>query len=356
MNTRSGEIMSRSTRTGWRVASAAGITAALLMPLGVRAQAGTYTVTVQQPGKGAPAGEIATGTVNGLAWQLTLAPVSDNSGNGPSFCSTVTGPLFSGYGGVPTCGQPEEFTGPGAEPAYFHEATPTYGYKTYGSAYLEWGPVAPDVSYLTAALSNGKVLTLHPVASPGYRYIAIAVPPEALGTITAYSSHGEIAGITPFAGPFGYIFMNWLEPGQKVPARQTALIGSGGTGDQAWWARVYLGPWGACDVVSGPPINATTCTPKLLYLAGGGGTLVLNAAGPRNNIVLGAAAPDVTRIVVTLPGGGTQGAKQGAKQGGEEAVRLVTVDGQKFWAFGYPKVAHWTAYDAAGQPVAAGPT
>lgn len=302
---------------------------------------GRYTVTVQPPGPGSPAGEIAQGTVNGQAWQL--APMSPAQVIGSAKgCYAASGPIFDGAG---SCTTPYYRAGGQEVPAAFTEIS--------GSApvYLEWAAVAPDVSYLTATLSDGAVLKLRPVRSEGARYVAIAVPLNVLRTVTAYSSSArEIASNSPFSSPVGgisrYWFITWLAAGQHGLARSTRLIGSGSVNGGTWWARSYTGPWGGCFIVDQPGTNSEGCADSLAALAQYAVTsrsLVVLEAGDDNNLVLGAATPEVTRIVVRLPGR-------------TETVRLVRVDGQRYWAFGSQKVLHWTAYDAAGRAVAKGTT
>jgi hypothetical protein len=217
-------------------------------------------------------------------------------------CYSAFGPLLNG---ATSCFPPHyQQAGPG-KPAAFAEIA-----ALDNPVFLEWASVAPDVSYLTATLEDGAVLTLRPVKAEGARYVAIAVPRNVLRTVTAYSSTGEIGSNSPFSvpqgSPNGYYFGTWLAPGQRGFARSAPLIGSGRIEDGNWVARVYVGPWGGCYIVSMPggSSQAYTHSPAIL-------------------------AQSVRTPAITTGGAASFGASQ--------AVR-------------------WTAYDAAGHAVAHGTT
>jgi len=109
-------------------------------------------------------------------------------------------------------------------------------------------------------------------------------------------------------------------------------------------ARVYVGPWGGCYIVFMPGGSAQECTSSPAFLAQSARTPAIYTGGAASNVALGSVTSRVARVVITLSGGRT------------ETVRLVRVDGQRFWAFGASQPVRWTAYDAAGHAVAHGTT
>lgn len=332
----------RRTRLRRRAVAVTGVIAAIAVavsvPVSIRQRAlpvpstgsGDYTVTVQPPGRGSPAGQIAHGTVNGASWQLTADKPTRQQGQLQE-CVHLTGPLF-GHGNDE--GLQENCTG--SAPTGLPASLSGFG---SGTTYLLWGPVGSDVNHLTVTLTSGDVLTLWPVMVYGNRWIGFAVPDRVIRVVTAYSAKGEIASAVPFDGGTGYNFVNWLKPGQQGPARAAALIGSGMVDGVHWSQTVQVGPWGICETTPSGSNCWSTMTAESHFTG-----VIGYVTPPGSRVVTGTAGPNVTRIVVSLPGGET------------ERVRLVTVDGTKYWAFGYPTVLTWTAYDAGGQAVAHGST
>lgn len=329
-------------RVRWRrrAAAAAGLAvvaaAAICVPLAVHPLASPspatnparYTVTVQPPGPGSPAGEIAQGTVNGASWRLTAGQPTRQNGQ-LDVCIHMSGPAFGGTAGQVNCAPPDTDGMPAS-----------FGAASAGPVHMLWAPVESDVSYATVALTNGDLLKLRPVTVHGIRWIAFVVPDHAVRVVTAYSSRGEISSAVPFDGGGEYSFADWLKPGQHGPPPATVLIGSGTVDGTRWSVTLYAGPWGTCQVTSDGTSSCWASMTAAGHIAGTTGS-----AGPNaNHTVTGMEPLSVARIVVALPGGGI------------ERVRLVTVNGTKYWAFEYPKVLHWTAYDSAGQAVAHGST
>jgi hypothetical protein len=316
---------------------AAVVAAAICVPLAVHPLASPppatsqakYSVTVQPPGPGSPAGEIAQGSINGASWRVTAdKPIQENGQ--PVVCIHLSGPLFRSAPPTMAC-----------NPALTNGAPAGFEGTGVGPVQLLWAPVESDVSYATVALTNGEVLTLRPVTLHGTRWIAFAVLDHVVRSVTAYSSRGEISTVVPFDKYTGYSFVTWLKPGQHGPAPATAVIGSGTADGKPWSVTLYAGSWGICETTSN---GTSTCWDNRLDgapFAGVDGSVDPGAL----HIVTGSARLDVARIVISLPGGQTA------------QVQLVAVDGVKYWAFGYPKAGlHWTAYDAAGTAVAHGTT
>ena len=332
------------TRVRWRAASlAAGITAAVIAGVLIRVVVPThataskvdYTVTVHPPGPHAPANEIAYGTVNGKSWQILMAKTSGNASNtGYQDCTYETGPAvdtaFLNLFDMP-CWPPTGATP--ADPVVYGLGMMQGGGQ--GGYALGWSAVmASNVSYVTVTLTNGTVLTLHPVTVYGGRYIAYAVPPGAVTRVTAYSPRGEIASAVAFTG-HGAAFVpgTFLRPGQRGLPVATGQIGSGTVYGKSWSATAYLGPWGICTSVSH---GLTVCIP---------------AAAPLGLLPMQSVFPSVR--VYTMPASAVRAVVTGR---GEKAfqVWVTKVGAQKFIAFVSttllpPSVM---AYDAAGHAIA----
>jgi hypothetical protein len=283
-------------------------------------------VTVNPPGPHSPSGLIASGMIGTQPWQLII----ENPDTSNQLCFNPTGSAV-GQGNM-VCEAP-------AAAGQLDGTTPItfQGTSGQGQAQVLWGPVLPEVSYATAKLADGTVLTLHPVKAYGARYVGFAVPSGVgVTSVTAYSRRGEISTAIPFNYPGGLTnVVAWLRPGQSGQARFTARIASGTTDGHAWRATAYVGPWGTCVEFNG---NDGYCYPDA---SARGTSLVAGGTG----FYLGSAAPSVSYVTVDLKGGSTM------------RVAVTAVGPQKFFAFGLDKgqsAKRWTAYDAAGKPVASG--
>ena len=102
------------------------------------------------------------------------------------------------------------------------------------------------VRYVTVRLSDGAVLTLHPVSVYGTRFVGYAVPRSVqVSSITASSARGELASTIPFNAPDATLDAGvWLRPGQTGMRRATHLIGSGTLGGHAWSSHGLRGTVG----------------------------------------------------------------------------------------------------------------
>jgi hypothetical protein len=113
------------------------------------------------------------------------------------------------------------------------------------------GYVRHDVDHLRVSLSNGQVLTLHPVDLFGRRYarwVAFAVPfAAAVKEITVYSAGSELEHTVPFTGRGSIEIVRWLKPGQPyLPHPVSGRLGSGVVEGRHFVVHGYLGPWGIC--------------------------------------------------------------------------------------------------------------
>jgi hypothetical protein len=286
-------------------------------------------VTVQAPGPHAPAGLIASGTVNGKSWQLVEDRLVPGLAPRGQVMIQVSGAAFGGAG--PTTEVPA-LRPDGTAPVSFTGMSAT-------STQVQFGAVQANVSYVTVRLGNGTLLTLHPARVYGARVVAFAAPMGAtVISVTAHSRQGDIATAIPFNGPAGMAsFGTWLRPGQHGLARASGRIGSGSYLGGAWSAAAYLGPWGVCmEAEGGGGCVDTTSVSGL-------GTNVRFWTAGVPGVAVGSADASVVRIAVTSPDGKTM------------EVHPVTVGGARFFAFPIGTGSRpwkWTAYDSSGKVVA----
>lgn len=274
-------------------------------------------VTVNPPGPHSPAGLIASGLIGSRPWNLSVeSPNSQDcmfTGAGMSFYAC------SGHPGLATAAAPIGFAGGGGETG----TVPTFA---------SFGVVWKDVVSARVELSDGTVLTLHPVQVDGLRFVAFVIPVHmAVDSVTAYSRTGEIATAIPFNSPAGIpSFGAWLRPGQARPPTFTGTFGSGTV------VTAYLGPWGTCLELGG---GESDCVPLLKEQ----GTAMIGANASE---LFGSAARSVSYLTFTRKDGSTLRAE------------ATAVGPQKFWVVPLTQQeqagARWTAYDAAGRPVASG--
>ena len=328
----------RNRRRAWAVVgSMAAIAIAASFPALARQQAqpapttSHVRVTVNPPGPHSPAGLIASGTIGAATWQwLTLTPGSNLvHGEGPCFYAkgTLAGQFSTNCGGPPA-----DLKDGGSG-----QIAPVSFEADGGKDTVEWGAVAPAVSYVTVRLGDGTVLTLHPATVYGVRYVAFAVPTDmVVDRATAFSTTGEIATAIPYQPPGGFaVFQDWQRPGQAVPGKVNGTFGSGTVGGQAFRATASLGPWGTCLGYEG----TSGCFDPSQHPATG-------ATVGSTSWVAGSAADSVSYVVITF------------KHGSAIRVGVTAIGPERFWGTGLGARssigARWTAYNAAGKPVASG--
>lgn len=270
---------------------------------------------------------IFSGTINARPWRFSLsysgrAVVQTGPGSGPG-----------------TIGASGTFTGPQGDPAAFQEiegAPATPGGQVLAMA----GQVRKDVVQLVLRLPGGTRLELDPVRWHGHRWVGAVVPARMqLGSITAYSSRGEIA----YAIPFGHNDYNrWLRPGQRGLPRQRVRVGSGTLHGKHWSVLGSAGPWGLCFADPGGSS----------YCLGDQGSVLRNGAltagltcGGEPNFVTAQAAGSVRYLQVRL------------SDGTVHHIATVRLAGYRYYAFAMAakvRLVSWTAYGATGQRLGSG--
>jgi hypothetical protein len=293
------------------------------LPAAGRSHDTHHTVTVHQGGH--PEGLVAYGTVDGRHWQVRLLKPGTGGVRPGEQCWVVLG--------ASDCSDPLRVSG--SEPA----ALTMTGQSGTEAVY---GPVAADVTALRLTLTDGTVLTLHPVAAYGTRNVAFAAPAAAILKITAYGRAGEIATAIPLHTPRGGLnFYTWLHPGQPGLPRLTRLIGVGRIAGSAWSVTARMGPWGHCLVLDTPGGADSTC----FAFTGRPDTSLIGYTGGPPIVAYGQTSARTAHMVITL------------SNHTQIRVPAVSAGARKYFAFA---VAHgvralrWTAYDSARQETASG--
>lgn len=316
------------------VAAAVGGPAAFRALHGFSApSAGTrYHVTVNPPGPGSRKGLIASGRVGHRHWLL----IGTDSHSQVCFDVWVPG------SGECTGGRPQRSYRTGDPVSLPGSGT--------SSPQLDFGTVRGDVTYVRVSLSNGQVLTLHPVDVFGPRYaayVAFAVPRSTDVTrVAAYSGHGELAYAVPFTALQYVQAVRWLRPGQPaLPAPHRFKLGSGLVSAGRWSEYLYAGPWGSCVGNAGNGSFCFAAEPGQLRHGRTAREVSAAFVGNTTGFVVIAVAPSVSHIRVRMADGRTF------------LVSPVSAGGGKFCTFSLVHdngTVRWIAYSAAGTELASG--
>jgi hypothetical protein len=333
----------RGKRIRWRrraitaVSVTATVAAAAVVPLAIHTSGtpapagGSFTVKVLPPGPHAEPGLIAIGTIDGKAWQFSVARPGTDVVKSYYQRLTASGPGF----GSRQVTSVVKLSVDGLEPAHFDAIWNQ-------RAIIQFAAVRGDVTRVLVRLTNGTRLTLLPVAAFGARLVAFGAPRGAVITsVTAYSAAGEIGIAVPYTFGDGVpTFASWLKPGQRGLSRGDATF-SGVFQAKVWRLTAYTGPWGVCVTVTA----GGSCLPMSETLPLGTQLLGSIAVPGNRQLIFGSAAAPVAKIIVTLDNRTMI------------PVTLTVVGGQQFFAFSTGNETNpfdWVAYDAAGHRVASG--
>jgi len=305
---------------------------------------GDPVITDAPPGPGAPAGEIAQGTIGARTYRITVGKMGLSDLPKDSYCLDVTGSATgsSADGTGMSCGPFETSAAPATLQGY---SGPGGG----GMVETTFGSVATDVTYLVLTFSDGQQLKLIPVTVAGQRLAAFIAPMSM--TIASLTAHlgtasfdsGQTSTAIPFTLP-GQLpsFGLWQLSGQPAPPRATRVIASGTAAGKPWSLTAYEGPWGTCFVPTAPGSIMCEQSPRLAT------TEIIGGWGPSNSGPLpaeGSAAPGVASVAVTLNNGTTV------------TARPVTVGNERLFGFligAGVSPTRWTAYSASGKEVGSG--
>jgi hypothetical protein len=325
----------RRLRSRRRLTALAGAVAAVaLVAAGYQALPRSVALKATVPAASPPAeitvapgstpGVVATGTIYGTHWQLS---VSDPRAHGQCFTGTVgTGSLGSACDLLPRSA---------TTPASLHVLS-------NGSYTAMITGVAPDVTYVVLTTADRKELRLVPVTvgASGDRFIGIVSPHDFNFTsATAYLKDGKHVGLAQNAPP------GWTRPGGNSPRAGNASLGPIMADGQQWLVSAEEGPWGTC-VGTGytdiPSVLSCTTVAPLTALAAVG---VANVPAGSPTLVYGSAPPAATSLTVTLTNGHSL------------HVYVHIVGTGNLWAFALAtgqSVRSWTAFSAAGKPLGTG--
>ncbi len=293
-------------------------------------------------GLASKAGEIAAGSVGDMKWQVYVVPPGPKNPVKADSCYAVSINVGSDITG--NCNDiPAQYgRGLGArQPAAFMALSRDDTTATVV------GEVSADVTYFIVAFTDGQQLKLIPVTAGGHRYIAWMAPLSmTVASVTAhlggpYSDSGQTAAAVPFQRP-GWLpaFGLWQPAGDTAPPRDTQVIMAGQVNGRALKVTAYEGPWGTCFVTSQP---GGWCVPVAKL---GATTLIGFVGASQQQAGFGAAAPGVATVRIAL------------SNGKAVTARPVGVGNEDLFAFPTGKgvtPVSWTAYDAAGHQVGAGP-
>lgn len=281
-------------------------------------------VTVVPPGPGAPAGQIASGTVGREHWSVRVTVPRHGL-----VC------LKAGPAGI-ACG----LSASPVNPADLEGGMSAHGYRVLG------GPVKPRVTRVKVLLTDGQRLNLHPVAAYGQRWVAFALPLQTrVSKAVAYSGQAVYRYAIPWneSGPNTFpSFSDWLPPGSAGLPRRVFQVASGTADGRRWTATEYTGPWGRCFAVPGASECVQGAGPQVEA-----GRLTLPMFSVPDGVHLVSVVPAVASLRLDLSSG--------------QQLRVVThagYGGQRFYAFVLPHgtgVVGWTAYDSAGVKLGSGP-
>jgi hypothetical protein len=296
-------------------------------------------VTEAPPGPGAPAGEIAQGTIGAQTWRATLSKVKIAGADTVDITGTVNGP--SPADSVQLVWGPLD-----------SDTTPTMFIEGIsGSTEAMISVVDTDVAYDVLTFTDGQQLKLIPVSVGSHRMVAYVAPLSmTIASLTEYlGSEGNVNGQTSTAIPFSVtgqlpVFGLWLSSGQAAPPRATRVIGSGTADGTPWSVTAYEGPWGTCFVLDPGNVNNPGCdgvsrAAATEIIAGWGGNSQVAEPG------YGSAAPGVARVVVSFSNGTTFTAVP------------VAVGNERLFAFPLAKgvsPTRWSAYSASGEVLGTG--
>jgi hypothetical protein len=302
-------------------------------------------VTETPPGRGAPAGEIAQGTIGDQTWRVIYGKAGAPAGQ---YCFDVT------VGRTGARGSDIDNSGIDCQPihAVAGQAPPTEMEQSIDPGAEVTADVADaDVVYGVLTFTDGQQLKLIPVTAGGQRWITFVAPLSM--TIAGLTEHlgaaGHLTGQTTTAIPLslpGQLpdFGLWQSPGQAAPPRATRVLASGTADGTPWSLTAYEGPWGTCFVTD-PPGGTTGCedSSRLAATELIGGWFG-NVSGA-HAVIYGSAAPGVASVAVRLSDGKTVTATP------------VAVGNERLFAFpvgGTISPTGWTAYSGSGQVLGTG--
>lgn len=305
-----------------------------------------HTVT-EATGSPQVVGQVATGTVDRVAWSVTVDTHSDMYPD--SHCAIVAS-AASAEGSAGAAGPTMlacSMLGQTKDPAVFEAV----GGPDVPD--IEIGQVRPDVTSLDVVFGDGETLRLVPVAANGASYVAFAKPEDlAVARVEAHFPAGGGYAI-PYNPPFGSAqIITWYDdartasPAVSTPTVTPAVVLVEGS----WSATVAIGPWGRCLSVTGSRVSygsVRACEPVGSSRSRVRLTPAALGSDDSRQLYFGDIDPAVARIVFADTAGRTL-----------EVPVKPAADGHVYCVVILPRAAHiknTTYYDAAGEVLFTGP-
>jgi len=289
----------------------------------------------------APTVVIASGRIEGRTWRVVVDPGTGRLCAGesglPQGCAGLHG-LQLGSGLAALSG--------GDVDAHLRHPFDTFGPPVWNALF---GAVQPDVTELVLRLSDGREVSLRPVAAAGKRWVGIVFRPglDAVRAI-AYSGRTELGYSVPFVGGLlrpGSYFVTWLHPGQQGPARAERYVATGGSGTKGWGALVIAGPWGYCASLEAPVADGQQedCWPPAELRNGVTVMIRIAARAANQQWLVGSVSSPVAYLRLMLA------------DRASIRVRATAVSGQRFYGVRVgASIVRWGAFDAAGRELYGG--
>jgi hypothetical protein len=213
-----------------------------------------------------------------------------------------------------------------------------------------YGTVRPDVTLLVMRMSDGRQVSMRPVAAAGRKWVGLVLNPVGPGVARAiaYEGRTELGYSVPFYGGElrpGTYFVGWLRPGRRGPAYAERSIATGGSDGNGWGALVIAGAWGYCASLDTPLSNGSRqdCWSAAALRASPGVIMRIGSAATTPRWIIGTVSPSVAYLRLTLPGHASV------------KVQVTAVSGQKFYAARIgARIIRWDAFNAAGRQLYGG--
>ena len=317
-------------------------------PTAPPASSGRHEVGVDRLGPTAENGVIASGSIDGQNWTVTVLPANMQL-PGNSLCFALDAGLPVDDGTTVLCSPTMQ---PGV-PVDF-DTQPEQSYSVGSANDYPWfavGVVRSDVAKVVVVLADSEVLTLRPIAYQGTSVVVFGAP-NGVGVAEtgAYDASGAVLGdLMPYNQSDGYPqLLSWYQPGQAptlMPA--TAQIGSGVKSDgQHWTVAADLGPFGVCFPSSWLIAGDPPCSP--IAQPGSADFVLYGLSSAGAVFEFGGSNAHLDHAVVTFSDGESQ------------TLKAVDVEGRAFAAFLYPvakdgsrvPIQSVISYDSSGKKLA----
>jgi len=174
-----------------------------------------------------------------------------------------------------------------------------------------FGIVRPDVTLIVMRMSDGREVSLRPVAAAGKRLVGLVLRAGRAWSRPSFTRAGPSWGTRSrsTAGNCGRgpIFVTWLRAFQPGPARADRFIATGGSGGNGWDALVLADPRGYCASLNTPVARGSRqdCWSPAALRRGVGVIMRTGSPAAIPRWIIGTISPPVTYLRLTLAGHAT---------------------------------------------------